>query len=124
SVWSTTVDPPSRRANRAVPFGPILKVHSMVTHLLRSGARLVLAMSGAPDVLYARARSVSVLPLRLGSSVIHGPPLVAGVLSWKMCENLLVPCSEVGMNISYEMVHVSLSFIFRAVPLATMPLLS
>src|SRR3954451_11361636 len=125
-VWSTTtgaLEPvPLRSANRAVPFGLILKVHSMVIHLSRSGARSAEAMSGAPDVLYARARSVSLLPLRLGSRVIHGPPFVAGVLSWNMCENLLVPCSVVGMNISYMICHVSLLFIFRAVPPATMPL--
>src|ERR1044072_585699 len=91
---------PLRAVNVALPLDPMVSFHSMVIHLLRSGERWVEAMSGEPELAYARARSVSLLPLRPRSRVRYGPPLSTGVLVWKMCVNLLVPCSEDGMYIS------------------------
>src|SRR2546421_2399328 len=91
---------PLRMTHDALPFEPGVNVHSMVIHLSRSGERSVAAMLGEPELAYARALSISLLPLRVRSSVTHGPPLVDGVLVWKMCVNLLVPCSVPGMYIS------------------------
>src|SRR5689334_1723294 len=101
--WAATgaLEPvPLRTVNAAFPFEPGVRVHWTVIHLPRSGARSHDAMSGEPELAYARARNVSLLPLRPRSNVTHGPPLVSGVLVWKMWVNLLVPCRDVGMYIS------------------------
>src|SRR5215475_6998559 len=112
---------PPRQTKRAVPLGPMVNVHCTVIHLSRSGARLVLAIAGLPEVLSACARRISVLPLRLGDSVIHGPASGLTVLSWKMCVKWLVPCSVDGMYSSYVIVHTSPSCMSRWVPPTSMP---
>src|SRR2546423_6539957 len=101
--WAATGAPdpvPLRITQDALPFVPGVNVHSMVIHLSRKGASSVCAMDGDPELAYALALIISLLPLRVRSRVTHGPPLVDGVLVWKMWVNLLVPCSVDGMNIS------------------------
>src|ERR1051325_7161667 len=90
----------SMQTKRAEPDEPIVSVHWIVTHVLRSGPSGVDAIVGEPELACARARRVSDVELsRVRSSVTNGPALVEGILVWKMCVNLLVPCSVDGMYI-------------------------